>query len=540
MKRRLAILFSLLLAVSSFLVACGGAGESAEATTDGKKVFNTTEPSEITTMDSSKAKDSSSSLPLRNTMEGLYRLGENDKLEAGMAEGDPVVSPDGLTYTFKIRDAKWSNGDTVKAHDFEYAWKRTLDPKTKSQYAFILYDLKNAKEANTGKVGLDQVGVKALDDKTLQVQLKRPVPYFQKLLTFYSFLPINKNAVEQYGDKYGLEANTTVYNGPFVLSEWKHEQSYKLTKNEMYWDKDVVKLDEVNTKILKDTNASTNLYRTGKLHFSRLTSDNVMLFQNHEDFGIKQDPTIFYLRFNQKNDVLKNQKVRKAIDLVYDKKGIAEIILNNGSEPAKYWVPKNFAKDENGKDFRDINGDAWTGTRADAKQLWAEAKQELGQDNIELRFLTSDTESSKKIAEFIKGELEKHLEGLTIEIDQVPFKQKLELENNSDYDITLVGWGPDYQDPMTFLDMFVQGHTQNNFHFTNDKYDELIKKAQESNDNAVRWAAMAEAEKILADEAIISPIYQRATAYVLESNVKNLYMHAVGGEFTYKWVDIQY
>jgi oligopeptide transport system substrate-binding protein len=539
MKKRLAILFSLLLVVSSFLVACGGEQESAEAATNGKKVFNTTETAEITTMDASRAKDASSSLPLRNTMEGLYRLGEGDKLEAGMAEGEPVVSPDGLTYTFKIRDAKWSNGDPVTAHDFEYAWKRTLDPATKSQYAFILYDLKNAKEANTGKVALDQVGVKALDDKTLQVQLNRPVPYFQKLLTFYTYLPINKNAVEQYGAKYGLEANTAVYNGPFVLSEWKHEQSYKLTKNETYWDKEAVKLDEVNTKILKDTTAGANLYRTKKLDFARLTSSNVALFQEHEDFGVKQEPAVFYLRFNQKNDVLKNEKARKAIDLAYDKKGIAEIILADGSEPAKYFVPKNFAKDESGKDFREINGTSWTGTRDDAKTLWAEAKEELGIESATLEFLTTDTESAKKISEFIKGELEKRLEGLTVKIKQVPFKQKLELDNKSEYDITMVGWSPDYADPMTFLDMFIQGHNQNNLNYASPEYDELIKTAQQSNDNAVRWEAMAKAEKMLADEAVISPIYQRATSYVLRGKVKNLYMHGIGGEFTYKWVDIQ-
>ncbi|GGE72155.1 peptide ABC transporter substrate-binding protein [Priestia taiwanensis] len=538
MKKRLAMLFSLSLITSSFLAACSYGNDSADATTGGKKVLNIVEPSEIPTMDSGKAKDAASSLPLRNTMEGLYRVGEGDKIVDGMAEGEPTVSPDGLTYTFKIRDAKWSNGDTVTANDFEYAWKRAIDPATKSQYSFIMFDLKNAKKASKGEVGVDQVGVKALDEKTLEIQLEKPVPYFKNLLTFYTFLPVNKKAVEEHGDKYGTTADTLVFNGPFTMSEWK-TTSYKLVKNDTYWDKDVVKLDEVNTQIIKEVSTAVNLYETNELDFARLTSEHVANYKEHAEFAVRQDPSVFYLRFNQKNDVLKNEKARKAIDLSYNKQGIAETILNNGSVPAKFFVPQNFAKDENGKDFRSLNGDLWTGTTEDAKKLWAEAKKELGKDTMKLEFLTSDTESAKKIAEFIKGDLEKNLAGLTVDIKQVPFKQKLDLEAKSDYQMTMVGWGPDYQDPMTFLDMFVKGHTQNNFNYDNPAYDELIKKAQNSNDNAERWAAMAEAEKMLDAEAVISPIYQRSTAYILKDKVKNLYMHAVGGEFSYKWVDLK-
>lgn len=265
-KKKLSLFLVLLLAVTTFLAACGGNNDTAKDKDgsankpDEKKeqVLNLLETQEIPTLDPALATDEVSFIVLNNVMEGLYRLGKDNKPVPGVAESYEV-SQDGKVYTFKLRkDAKWSNGDPVTAHDFVFAWRRVLDPKTASEYAYIMYDIKNAEEINQGKLPVDQLGVKALDDYTLQVELKNPVPYFVSLTVFSSFMPQNEKFVKSQGEKYGLEANTTLYNGPFVLSEWKHEQGWTYKKNPNYWDKDNVKLETINVKVVKDTATAVN------------------------------------------------------------------------------------------------------------------------------------------------------------------------------------------------------------------------------------------------------------------------------------------
>jgi oligopeptide transport system substrate-binding protein len=551
MKKKFSFLLVLLLALSTFLAACGGnegaeGGESGEKGGDkpaeGKEqVLNLLESAEIPSMDSTLATDSVSFNVMNNVFEGLYRLGENDEAVLGMAAEEPQVSEDGLTYTFKIRDAKWSNGDPVTANDFVYAWQKALNPDTGAEYAYIMYDIKNAAKVNAGEVPVEELGVKAIDDKTLEVKLEGQVPYFKALLSFATFYPQNQKFVEAQGDQYGLEADKALYNGPFTLSEWKHEQSFKLSKNDNYWDKETVKLKEVNFNIVKDTATAVNLYETEKADVTGLSAEFVDKYKDDPNFKTRADTAVYFLRLNQKNEVMANVNARKAIDSAYDKQGMVDVLMNNGSMPAYYLVPKDFVSGPDGAEYRETVGDFGSYDPEKAKEYWAKAKEELGKDTFEIELLNYDSESSKKVGEFIKEQLETNLEGLTVSIKAQPFKQKLELESKGDYDFAFAGWGPDYPDPMTFIDMFVTDGAHNQMAYSNPEYDKLVEQAKGelADDLEARWQAMIDAEKILFEDQAISPMYQLGTSYLERPYVKGILRHSFGADNSYKWASVE-
>ncbi|MED4923287.1 peptide ABC transporter substrate-binding protein [Anoxybacillus geothermalis] len=546
MKKRFSFFLVLLLALSTFLAACGGGGDDnaqgGEKPAEKKEqVLNLLETSEIPSLDPALATDQVSFIVLNNVMEGLYRLGKDNKPVPGVAESY-TVSEDGKTYTFKLRqDAKWSNGDPVTAHDFVFAWRRVLDPKTKAEYAYIMYDIKNAAAVNTGKLPVDQLGVKALDNYTLQVELENPIPYFISLTVFGTFMPQNEKFVKAQGDKYGLEANTTLYNGPFVLSEWKHEQGWTYAKNPNYWDKDTVKLEKINVKVVKETATMVNLYDTKKTDRVILSAEFVDKYKNDKNFHTYLEPSIFWLRMNTKKEPLNNVNARKAIAMAIDKEAMVNTLFNNGSVVANYAVPKDFVTGPDGKDFRDANGDLVSYNVDEAKKLWEQAKKELGKDKFTIELLNYDDDIAKKVGEYLKEQLEKNLPGLTVNIKQQPFKQKLELESNMQYELSFSGWGPDYQDPMTFLDLWTTNNPHNQTGWSNAEYDKLIKDAKTTllGDLQARWDAMLKAEKILFEEMPIAPLYQRGRAYLQREYVKDIVIHSFGGDYSYKWAYIE-
>lgn len=267
------------------------------ASAEGKESLNLADSSDIPSMDVSKATDAVSFTVINNTMEGLTRVQKDGTLGEGMAE-KWESSEDGKTWTFHIRDgAKWSNGDTVSAKDFEYSWKRTLDPATTSEYAYVMYDIVGASDYNTGKTkDASAVGVKALDDKTLQVTLNRPVNYFDKLMAFQIFYPQNEKVVKAQGDKYGTTLDSVVYNGPFALTNWKLEDQYTMSKNPTYWDASAVKLEKINTKIVKDVNAVVNLYESKEIdRINRLSAEHVDKYKDSKEFHTKGMASTYFL-----------------------------------------------------------------------------------------------------------------------------------------------------------------------------------------------------------------------------------------------------
>ncbi|MCP8969154.1 peptide ABC transporter substrate-binding protein [Ectobacillus ponti] len=551
MNKKLTAVVAPVLVASLALSACGNKTDNNASQKSGtdkkeeklaaKQVLNLLDTSEIPSMDSTKATDQVSFIVMNNVMEGLYRLGPDQKPTPGVAESF-TKSDDGKTYTFKLRkDAKWSNGDPVTAKDFVYSWQRAVDPATAAEYSYIMFDVKNAQAINEKKMPVDQLGVKAVDDYTLEVQLENPVPYFVELTSFATFYPLNEKFVKAQGDKFGLEASTTLYNGPFVLSDWKHEQGWQYKKNDNYWDNKTVKLSEINVSVVKEVATGVNLYEAKDVDRVGLSAEFVDKYKSAPEFKTAKDVSVYFLRLNQsrggKQTALSNLKARQALSMAYDKDALVSVILNNGSVPANYLVPSDFVKGADGKDFRKANGDMNKFDAAKAKKLWEEAKKELGQDKVTLELLNYDSDSAKKIGEYLKEQLEKNLPGLTVSIKQQPFKQKLDLETKGDYDFSFAGWGPDYPDPMTFLDMFITGGAHNQMGYSNKEYDKLIAdgKGPLLTDQKKRLEELAKAEKVLFDDAAIAPIYQRGTSYLERPYVKGIVDHNFGGDYSYKW-----
>lgn len=534
-----------IIGVSLLFTACSSSGKEndvvkGKGNNEVKQSINLPYIAEIPTMDVTKATDGESMNVMRNVFEGLYTLGEDNKVIPGVAESYDVSS-DKQTYTFHLREAKWSNGMPVTAEDFVFSWKRAVNPDTAAEYAFLFCDIKNAKKINSKELPVEQLGVKAIDHKTLEVQLEQPVPYFIHLTTFSTFLPIHEKYFEEKGKRYGLEADQLLYNGAFTLENWKHEQGFQFKKNAKYWDARTVKLDEINFDIVKDKSTEINLYEAGQLDRVGLTGEFVDKYRNNADFKERPEVALQFLRLNQKNEMLQNKHARLAISKAIDRKAFVDTVLNNGSLPAEGIVPFNFAKNSGGKGFRGENGDLVKGDVKIAKENWEKAKGELGKNQFSLELLTSDNALSKRNAEYIKGELEKNLVGLTVNIKAQPRKQQIQLLLNSEYEIGVDVWAPDIPDPITFLDLFTTGSTYNFDKYSNKEYDELIHKVKSdfAGNEKDRWEAMKKAEQILLNDGAVVPFYQQGRSYLQRSSIKGIVTNDFGAEFNYKWAEVK-
>ncbi|WP_077624376.1 peptide ABC transporter substrate-binding protein [Sediminibacillus massiliensis] len=558
----------LFIVLSAVLIGCTGEGETSSAednqdqneTTeteqgtegtedseagDSKQVLNLVEGGDLTTLNSLELMDVLASKTLNNVMEGLYRLDKNHEPVPGMAEGYEVSS-DGSTYTFKLReDAVWSNGTPVTANDFVFAWKRALTPETLSPFSYMMNDIKNAAEIQNQDSELygavDELGVEAVDDHTLKVELENQIPYFVSLVTYPLFFPQNQEFVESKGDQYALEAENLIYNGPFTLTSWDHGTGWTYEPNKDYWDREAVKLDKIEVKIASDNSTRVSLYEAGEIDMTEITSEFVTKYAGHEDYTHVLKPEVYFMRINQTNKYLANENIRRAIDMGWDKAGVAESLLNNGSVPANYLVPKEFAFSPSGEDFRakypEFNNE---GVEA-AQDYWQQGLSELGVDSIELELISYEDDQRGNVAAFIKNQLETNLEGLTIQIQNLPNKVKLNREVEMDYDLSYGGWNPDYQDPMTFVDLFVTDGTSNLTGYSDEKFDELVLEAKtDTADLDKRWENLQEAERILIEEDVaISPMYQSGQAMLTKPYVKDLITHPFGVFGSYKWTYIE-
>ncbi|MBH0345238.1 peptide ABC transporter substrate-binding protein [Bacillus sp. BD59S] len=535
MKRKKSHLMVMALVTSLLLTACNNKENKSDKEAK-KQVLNVTVSEEIPSLDTAKTMDGTSAHIMQNIFEGLYALDDQDQPIPAVAKSFKR-SEDGKKYTFDLRkDAKWSNGDNVTAHDFMFAWKRAIIPETASQYASMLFYVKNAKEINKGTMPLDALGVKVINDYKLEVELEQPIPYFLQLLTLPIYLPQHESFLKEQGKNYALEPNNLIYNGPFVLEKWKHEQEFQLKKNATYWDEKKVKLDEINFQIVKDTMTVVNLYEAGDLDRVPINSQFVDKYKGSKELYMSSEPGIAMLRFNEQNNALASKKVRQSISFALNKEDFVAHFINNGAKPASGLVPVGHVNEETGKDFRKENGDLSSYDLQNAKKIWAEAKKELGVEQVNLEFLTFEQDNAKRMAEYIKGDLEKNLQGLTIQIKQQPFKQKLQLEQTGAYDISMANWGPDYKDPISYLELFTTGNLNNKMNYSNLHYDELIKKAKTDFvlEPEKRWGALLEAEQVLLEDAAVAPLYQIGSAYVQKDYVKGIEKHQFGGIYTYK------
>ncbi|MBE3642551.1 peptide ABC transporter substrate-binding protein [Bacillus anthracis] len=535
MKWKKSHLMVMALVISLLLTACNNKENKSDAESK-KQVLNVTVSEEIPSLDTAKTMDGTSAHVMQNIFEGLYVLDNQDQPIPAVAKSFKR-SEDGKKYTFDLRkDAKWSNGDNVTAHDFMFAWKRAIAPETASQYASMLFYVKNAKAINKGTMSFDELGVTVINDYKLEVELEQPIPYFLQLLALPIYLPQHESFLREQGKNYALEPSNLLYNGPFILEKWKHEQEFQLKKNDTYWDEKKVKLDEINFHIVKDTMTAVNLYEAGNLDRVPINSQFVDKYKGNKELHMSSDSGIAMLRFNEKNNALANKKVRQSISLALNKEDFVAHFINNGAKPASGMVPVGHVNKETGKDFRKENGNLSSYDLQNAKKIWEEAKKELGVEQVNFEFLTFEQDNAKRMAEYIKGDLEKNLQGLTIQIKQQPFKQKLQLEQTGDYDITMANWGPDYKDPISYLELFTMGNPNNKMNYSNSRFDELIKKAKTDFvlEPEKRWGALLEAEQVLLEDAAVAPLYHIGSAYVQKDYVKEIEKHQFGGVYTYK------
>lgn len=532
----------------SALSACNftGSEESApgnesasnnENESSSEQVLNLIEENDIASLDYVAAHDAISGVALSNTKEGLYRLDENHNPVLAAAS-DHEVSEDGLVHTFTIRDHVWSNGDPVTAHDFEYAWKRTFE-----EIGYYMYIYENAKILNAsaimeGEKGSEELGIEAIDEETLEITLSAPSPLFVNYMTFTAFLPANQAFVEKAGEDYGTEFDQVLYNGPFVLTDWNHNQNWTYEKNSDYWDAATVKMEEVNVNVVKEESTAVNLYKTGEVDLIEITAAHVDEYKDDPNYETVETAGLKFLRFNHNNEVLNNTNIRRALDMSWNKEDLTNVILKNGSTPTEYLVP-DIATGPSGETFRSMNGD-FGGTIEEGQDYWQQGLEELGQESVELDVLVADDTDSRATAEYLKNQWETNLEGVTINLVVQPFQQRLELEKAIDYDISLSSYVPLTPDPLNYLDMWITGASFNRMDYSNEKYDELVEQAENETNEEKRYEIMLEAERILMEEdAAIGPMYQDATAMVRQPYVKNIIYHPSLPVYSLKWAYIE-
>jgi oligopeptide transport system substrate-binding protein len=552
MKKKYAWLLALSLVLSMFLAACSGGGDKETAddskdTADAPKVeqtLNFINGDTIPSMDPSLGTDEYAFQFLGATMEGLYRLDEKGQVSEGIATKHEV-SEDGKTWTFTLReDAKWSNGDPVTANDFVYAWQRAVDPATGSEYGPYMMGgvIKNATAVNKGEVPVDQLGVKADGDFTLVVELENATPYFESLTTFGTFLPLNQKFVEEKADTFATSADTLLSNGPFKFASWTSTaQEWELVKNDTYWDAKTVKLEKMTYVVVKESQTAVDLYEKGEVDRAGLSSDLVDQYSTHDDYTVEPDTSVFYIKMNQtRNKALANVNVRNAIARAFDKQALVDEILNNGSIVANGLVPKDFVPTPDGKDFREVSGDLMKYDLDEAKKYWEKALAELGTDSVEIEFLGGDNEVSKMMNQYLANQLSTNLPGLKVTLKEVPFEQRLELDTAMDYDMQFAGWGPDFLDPYTFMNLWLTDGGNNQMGYSNPEYDKLVNETATTLalDPEARIDNFLKAEKVLFEDAAIAPVYQRAGALLVSPKVQGVFTNLFGATYEYKWASV--
>ena len=533
-KRLIAGITTTLL-LSTLLTGCGGSTAPASSTGNSNQVLKMTLLAEPQALDTSKASAAVSFDILSQVEEGLYRLGKTGEPVPALAASMPEISNEGKTYTIKLRDnIKWSDGSAVTAKDFEYAWKRTLDPNTKADYAFMVAWIKGGEAYMTGKGSADQVQVKASDDKTLTFTLENPVPFMTAQLAFPVFFPQKQEFVEKQGDKYATDADKLLFNGPFKLTKWDHEQSLTLVKNENYWDKDKVKLNEVVVQIASNNNTLANLYQSNAIDVARITRDQVDQWKGKPDYVVQPQLYITYVEMNQDVPVLKNEKVRKALGLAIDRESLVDIVFHDGSKSPTGFVPFGTMGGDN-KEFRATAGDVLPKyDPAQAKTLLTEGLKEVGLTSFpNLKFTGDDTEDGKKAMEFIQGQWKQNL-GIDVTVEALPHKLRIDRGQKHQFELLLFNWGADYNEPMTFLDVHESTSSFNESQFNDPEYDQLIKKARAESDAAKRNQYLVEAEKILVNKMPVAPVNFRAYSYLVRPNAKNIIFFPYGSEWDLK------
>lgn len=528
--------FGLILFVMIGLIAAGCSNGNQNADKKQSQVLKLNVEQEPTSLDPAIAFEFNSMDVVNSMFEGLMRLDKNDQPQPAAAE-KVEVSKDKKTYTFTLRDGlKWSNGDPLTAEDFEYSWKRALDPKTGSEASFLMFFIKNAEKYNAGDAKADDVGVKALDGKTLEVKLEQPTPFFEQLVCYTIYSPVYKKELDKDKKAYG-DAKTFVSNGPFKMEEWKHDSLIKVKKNEHYRDADKVKLEGIQWAMSSDAPTAYQQFKAGEFHMlydTAVPPDLKPSLIKKGEAKVSPGSGLEFFRFNVEKKPFNNKKVRQAFSMAVDRQLIVdEVIQGKEKHALAYVIPGT--KNAKGEEFRKQGGDLIQDARfKEAKKLLEEGMKEEGWDKLpEVTLLYSTNDKNKAEAEAMQEMYRKHL-GINIKLQNQESKVFFENQRNKNYQFSRSSFLADYNDPYNYLESFQTDHPVNRTNWSNKKYDELLGKAFKEADEDKRMKYLHEAEKILMDEMPIFPVYFYNDLILEKPEVRNIVRHLVGpNDYTY-------
>lgn len=528
--------FAFLLFLASFPLSATADATSVDFDNQIITIALTQEPPQLNSM---KATDQVSSFILPHVMEGLVRYDRRGRVVPGVAERWEVTK-EGATFWLR-KNALWSDGKPVTAHDFVFAWQNALAPKTASEYAFILYPIKNGEKISKGELDPTKLAAVAEDDYTLHLEFERPTSYFLNLTAFATYYPIREDFFNGKRDRYASDATDILYNGPFKLVDWVHSASLRMVKNENYWDKESISLNEIRADyITEDTRARLNLFIDGKIVHTRLDGETYKDALTQR-FRIRSFSTgsVFFLEYNHRaGRPTDNINLRRAIQHAFDPDEFVNKVLGTpGNLPGKSLFPV-WLKGVESKFRQEYPAAEAEIDLAKARLYLETAKKELGVTEIPpLVLLVGNSPTAAKQAEYMQGLLKQKL-GIDLKIDTQTFKQRLAKMTSGDFDIVGAGWGPDFDDIMTFADLFTSWNLNNRGRYNNPEYDRLVRVAMDSLKPQVRMEAMAKLQQILFDDAVVLPQYEQGVIYLMQDKVKGVVRRVVGADPDYTYARV--
>ena len=540
LKKLCAVVLAATLATSLF-IGCGDNSTSTGSSSGSNQslVFNLGEDPE--TMDPTLNNSSGAGTMILNAFEGLMVLDENDQPTEGAAESYEV-SDDGLVYTFKLRqDGKWSDGEPVVADNFKYSWLRALDKATAAEYAYQLFYIKNAEKFYNGEVSADEVGIKVIDDYTLEVTLETPTSYFLQLCAFTTYVPLREDIVSANPEGWATNPETYVSNGPFKLVQWDMKDQLVFEKNENYWDKDSVKLDTLTFKLVTDETTAYSELKAGNFDMVNSVPTNEIepgIAEGLVHVNPKLGNYYFVINVGKQDtmnadvkEVLSNKLVRQALNLAIDRQEIIDNVGKAEQVPAYSFVPQGIT-DENGNEFASkeyYDPSDMEGNIAKAKELLKEAGYENGEGIPTIELMYNSEGQHKDICQIIQQNWAEI--GVNVELTNQEWKVFLNTRQEGGYEIARHGWSGDYVDPMTFLDLWVTGGGNNDAGYSNPEYDKLVNEAKTEGDLEKRWEIMKKAEDMVMNDMPIIPLYYYTIVKGAKPEVKGVRVSSLGHVF---------
>ncbi len=526
MKKTLALLMAFGLALGMF-AGCGGGGASSSstsATVTNELVYNlSSEPQDMSTITTAEGY---SMTAIYMVVDGLLRRDEQANPIPGIAESW-IYNEDTCTYTFTLRqDATWNNGTPVTAHDFVFAWRKLADATTGADYGYQVFMLKNGRAVFNGEMAPEELGVKAVDDYTLEVTLEQPCGYALFMFTFSCFFPVNEAMYNEYGDLYATDAQYLGTNGMYTLSEWVHEDHMTFVKNENYYDADSVTVDKVTFTMISDFNAAATAFRVGEIDILPQVAAEQAAQLSGEGFNVKNynNNSARYVLFNMDSEIFSNVNIRKAFAMAFNREDLAAAVLNDGSSAAYSFCPEIFKGVEDtfiveaGAPFFSDDDIAEAATYLET------GMEELGitrDDFAGVTIIVDENPIYQKVVAYLLEQWKINL-GIEITAEIMPKKSRLErMYNEGTFEIAYATWGPDYNDPNTFLDMLITESENNAWNYSSEHYDDLIAMAAAESDPALRMAYLIECEQIVCNDALVAPMYFECANYAMSDKVVN-------------------